>query len=89
MMALNTDCPMGGADGVAGNANLEAQGWTRRFLATPERAAEALELYRSMNLEVRTEKPSAADFGEGCTACAETGCQTSVMIYTRPKEPQK
>ena len=60
--------------------------WTRRFLSAPERLTEMLELYRSMGLEVRTEKPSAEELGEQCTGCVESGCGSSMVIYTRPLE---
>ena len=65
------------------------KGWTRRFVASPERAAEAIELYRLMGLEVRTEKPAAEDFNDGCSGCAETGCRTDLVIYTRPLPRKK
>ena len=88
-MAKQPDCPMDDAGGVAADGSLAAQGWTRRFLADSERAAEAVGLYRSMGLEVRAEKPSETDFGQGCTACAETSCRSYLMIYTRPKENRR
>lgn len=65
------------------------QEWTRRFLAAPERVEESLELYRSMGLEARAEKPTATDFTDQCGGCVESGCSNYLVIYTRPIEKKK
>lgn len=68
-----------------GDAELIAQGWERRHMADPQRAAEAIELYQSMDFEVMTRKPTKADFGPACGQCASDVCQTHLIIYTRKR----
>lgn len=86
-----TGCPgagCGGAppaeEGVAADARLLAEGWTRRFLTGAERVEEMLELYRSMGLEARAEQPSPKDLGDKCSGCAITACRSYRLLYTRP-----
>ncbi len=76
-----TDCP------IPDDPELIKEGWTRRYLADPDRAKEALELYSSMGFEVMAKKLEPTDLSPQCGTCAPTICQTFVMIYTRPKEP--
>lgn len=65
---------------------LLAQGWERRYLADPDRAREAVELYTSLGYEVLEHKLSPEDFGEMCGDCPATVCHSYVMIYTRRRE---
>ena len=83
MMTETPDCPMPDSEGVEADSRLIAEGWTRRFLADADRAAEALELYRAMGLEARAEKPAPADLGERCASCADAVCRSYLMVYTR------
>jgi hypothetical protein len=61
------------------------EGWTRRFMAAPDRAKEAIELYTSMGFEVKAQELTPADFGPNCTECGSSLCQSYVLIYTRKK----
>jgi len=62
---------------------LIAEGWERRFLADPERAAEAAELYRRMGLEVKLFPLSPMDFVLACGDCRSSGGEDYVVVYTR------
>lgn len=68
---------------VQEDAGLAAEGWVRRFMAAPERAQEARELYESMGFEVKVVELTPADFGPNCTECGSSLCQSYVLIYTR------
>ena len=84
-------CPTGvGSDGfgISSDAELVADGWERRFLADPERAREAVQLYTSLGYEVLEHKLTPAEFGPMCGQCPETSCLSYVMIYTRRKEAE-
>ncbi len=70
---------------LRGNTALEAEGWERRYLADPDRAREAVELYSSMGFEVRAEKLEPADFGPQCGDCSQVVCRSYVLIYTRKR----
>ena len=69
--------------GILTEQRLIAAGWVRRHLADPDRAKEALDLYRSMGFEVKVQTLSPKDFGAKCKLCAETVCGSYSMIYTR------
>ncbi len=71
--------------GIPGNTALEAEGWERRYLADPDRAREAVELYSSLGFEVRAEKLEPADFGTQCGDCSQVVCRSYVLIYTRKR----
>jgi hypothetical protein len=62
---------------------LIAEGWTRRYLADPIRAREAVELYRSLGYEVRAARLTPADLEPSCRDCAPVICRSYVLIYTR------
>jgi hypothetical protein len=70
---------------VQDNPDLISQGWVRRFMAGPDRAREAAELYEAMGFEVEVVELTPADFGSHCTACGSSLCQSYVLIYTRKK----
>lgn len=70
---------------IGADAELIAAGWERRFLADPERAREATELYSSLGYEVKAHKLSPAEFGPLCGQCPAASCLSYVMIYTRRK----
>jgi len=44
--------------------------WVRRFVAAPDRAREAADLYRSLGHEVRLEPAGEEDLPSGCGECA-------------------
>jgi len=44
---------------------------------------EAIELYRSLGLEIRAEPLGPSDFGSDCQDCASDVCDSYVLIYTR------
>jgi len=71
--------------GIRTSRKLEDAGWERRYLADPARTEEAIENYTQMGFEVHAEELSASDFGEGCSDCASSVCQSYVLIYTRKK----
>jgi len=82
------DCPTGlSSDGfeLRDDAELTAAGWERRFLADPDRAREALELYTLLGYEVLAHKLTPAEFGPMCAQCPASSCLSYVMIYTRRK----
>lgn len=70
---------------VQSDPKLLADGWERRQLADPQRAAEVTELYKTLGFEVLAKELTESDFGDACKTCAVAGCQGYVMIYTRKK----
>ena len=68
---------------VLPNMNLLKQGWEPRFVTSPDRLEEAIQLYRDIGLEVRTEKIRPNDLLDQCADCHVTYCSTYVIIYTR------
>lgn len=66
-------------------AQLEAEGWTYRFVADDPRLSEAVETYESLGMEVRLD-PVSAD-SEECTACLENCTNRCMAIYTREPHP--
>ncbi|HKK26526.1 MAG TPA: hypothetical protein VKB18_00420 [Gemmatimonadota bacterium] len=44
--------------------------WVKRFVAAPDRAGEAADLYRSLGHEVRLEPAAEEDLPSGCGDCA-------------------
>ncbi len=75
--------PSGGAVEQSRDEELRAQGWTRQFLADEPRLSEAVDLYRSLGLEVHLEPLSPAEEGE-CRSCLEANLERFKVIYTRP-----
>jgi hypothetical protein len=62
---------------------LLAQGWTRQFVADEPRLSEAVELYKSLGMEVLLEHlPAEAEEGE-CRGCLEVTPEQYRIIYTR------
>ncbi len=70
---------------TAADADVVAEGWVRRHFAEPSRVEESIELYESMGFEVHTRKPDASEFGARCQGCASTGCESYLIVYTRPR----
>lgn len=65
--------------------DLERDGWQRRHMVEPGRAQESIELYEKMGFEVMTQAPSLRDFGPNCKDCAQSACDSWVVVYTRKK----
>jgi hypothetical protein len=77
---------------------LEAEGWTRQFVAGEPRLSEAVEMYRELGFEVHLEpipkesecESCAGTEGEGeCRACFEGFEDLYKIIFTRPLEGQR
>jgi hypothetical protein len=70
------------------SAQLQAEGWTRRFTALGRRLNEATELYSELGYEVRLEPVNLDEEetmgAEGCKDCFIT--MQARTIYTRPRE---
>ena len=62
---------------------LEAEGWERRFEASPTRAKELVDLYSELGYEVTTCSVEAAEIGPECAGCAVVACQLYVAVYTK------
>lgn len=75
--------------GVQAKAALLAEGWERRHMTDPDRAAEAAEMYARAGYEVRVEALEPSDFGAGCSSCASTVCAAFVVLYTRKSPPKQ
>ena len=63
---------------------LEADGWTRQFIASEPRLSDAKEAYEEMDLEVMFEPIDTNDLDQECKTCLEMDEHCRV-IYTRPK----
>ena len=87
MNAGDTGCK-GGLDenpafSIPADPQLVADGWERRYLADPDRAREAIDLYESLGYEVKAQSLTPGDFGPNCGDCASVVCSNYVLIYTR------
>ncbi|MFX0210786.1 MAG: hypothetical protein ACFFDT_32705 [Candidatus Hodarchaeota archaeon] len=69
-------------------SQLEKEGWERKFTIEEHRVNEYVELYKSLNQEVRVE-PVAPGEMEGCAECFKADCIKFRVIYTRVKEVTK
>ena len=73
------------------SAQLQAEGWTRRFTALGRRLNEAVELYSELGFEVRLEPVNLDEEetagAEGCKDCFVT--MQARTIYTRPRDVVK
>lgn len=77
-------CPDGFS--LPADRKLVAQGWVRRHLVDPDRAAESMDLYASLGFEVQARALAPDDFPPQCAQCASEACRSYVMIYTRRKQ---
>ncbi len=69
------------------DAELERQGWMRRFVADEPRLSEAVELYKSLGYEVRLEPAVFDETSEECKKCLlYQDCDKYKTIYTRSKK---
>ncbi|HEX9131857.1 MAG TPA: hypothetical protein VF844_06165 [Ktedonobacteraceae bacterium] len=73
------------------SAQLQAEGWTRRFTALGRRLNEAVALYSELGYEVRLEPVDLDEEesigAEGCKDCFVT--MQARTIYTRPRKAVK
>lgn len=65
-------------------AELEADGWVKKFTIEEQRIAEYVELYKSLNQEVRVVSVIPEEIN-GCATCFEAECTKFKAIYTRKK----
>ncbi len=56
--------------------------WVKRFVATPNRAREAAEIYERLGHEVRLEPAAGEDLPDGCEGCA-LALGLFQTVYTR------
>jgi len=56
--------------------------WVKRFVATPDRAREAAEVYERLGHEVRLEPAAGEDLPDGCDGCA-LALGLFQTVYTR------
>ncbi|MFX0014785.1 MAG: hypothetical protein ACFFB2_00705 [Promethearchaeota archaeon] len=67
---------------------LEKEGWERKFTIEEFRVSEYVELYQSLNQEVRVEPVIPGEM-EGCAECFKADCDKYRIIYTRIKDTTK
>jgi hypothetical protein len=65
---------------------MPADRWERRFVADPDRAREAAELYRQAGFEVRVEPGVPEGLREDCGSCWLVKAGFFQVIYTRRGE---
>lgn len=63
-------------------AELIAQGWTRRFVGGPPRLRDTVELYKSLGYEVLLEVQAPEELREECKGCA-LALSLHKVVYTR------
>lgn len=65
---------------------LREGGWVRQFVYDEPRLSEAVEFYKSLNLEVHLEPIKPGEItNEECSLCYEASCDKYKVIYTRPQ----
>ena len=62
---------------------MASERWERRFVADPERAREAAEIYRQAGFDVRVETEIPEDLRDECTDCWLVKAGFFRVIYTR------
>jgi len=79
------------------NQILEAEGWTKMFIANEPRLSEAVDLYKESGFDVHLEplpkepeceKCPGDDDEDECRICFEGSEDQYKIIYTRPKKPE-
>lgn len=65
-------------------SRLEEEGWEKKFTIEENRVNEYVELYESLDQEVRVE-PVVPGEMEGCAECFKADCDNYRIIYTRSK----
>ena len=64
------------------DTELAADGWERRFVGSPPRLAEMVELYESLGHEVHLESLEDADLEDRCAGC-RLALTLFRIVYTR------
>lgn len=64
-------------------AELIADGWTRRFVGGPPRLNEMLQMYKELGFEIWLEPQTPDEFSEDCADCT-LALMLFRVIYTRP-----
>lgn len=75
------------AKGKSRDAELERQGWIRRFVTDEPRLSEAVELYESIGYEVRLEPAVFDETSEEC----KNACYIKIVTNAKPftQDPKK
>ena len=63
-------------------SQLEEKGWERKFIIEEHRVIEYVELYESLDQEVRVEPVIPSEM-EDCNECFKVECSSYRVIYTR------
>jgi len=64
------------------DAELAGEGWERRFIGSPPRLGEAVELYESLGLEVLADPVTEDELSDECAGCA-MALNLFRVLYTR------
>ena len=64
------------------DAELAAEGWERRFIGSPPRLGESVELYESLGLEVLSDPVTDEELADECAGCA-LALNLFRVLYTR------
>jgi len=67
------------------DAELAAEGWERRFIGSPPRLGESVELYESLGLEVLSDPVTEQELADECAGCALALSLFRVLYTRRPK----
>ena len=66
---------------------LQKQGWVKQFIYDEPRLSEAVELYESLDLEVKLEPVKPEELpGNQCNVCFKVASEKYKTIYTREKK---
>ncbi len=66
-------------------AELAANGWTRRFVGGPPRLQEMVQMYKELGFDVWLEPQTSDEFEEECADCT-LALMLFRVIYTRPAD---
>ncbi len=66
-------------------AELIAEGWTRRFVGGPPRLQEMVELYQSLGYDVWLEPQAPEELRDECEDCT-LALTLFRVVYTRPQK---
>ncbi len=73
------------SSGARSEAELIADGWTRRFVGGPPRLQEMVELYRSLGYDVCLEPQAPEELRAECEDCT-LALTLFRVVYTRPRK---
>lgn len=79
-----TTATFGRAPRTKSEAQLAAEGWTRRFVGVPPRLNEMIELYEQLGYEVWLEPQAPEEFQEECADCT-LALMLFRVVYTRAR----